>query len=405
MRIASHSRLVAAQLLALALSLAVGACSNRGAAEATVTPVAESTATVTPTTGAAGAREVPEVLLLTGTLLADEESQVTPIVAGRVVEVMVERGAIVEEGQPLVRLRDTDYRLQAAAARASLEQARARLGIGEDGTPPPPDSTPEVQSALAQMQQADESLRRAEELAQRGVFTPAQLDEARARALSARAQHTAALQGARAAIASLASARTALSQASTAVTESVVRAPFAGEIATRDVSPGEQATGATRLVTLVRTDPLRLEVQVPQERLLDVREGQRVEVHVAGIDARTFEGTVRYISASFDRASRGLVVEAVVPNGDRTLRPGMFAEAHIHLGRSRTLAVVPTAAVSTEAGVSRVFVIAEGRIQERVVRVHTRGDGEVVIDEGLAPGETIAVEGVDALADGMRVGS
>lgn len=390
--------------LLLAAVLGLSGCHGGATTRAAVHAADEVLTTTAPASATAEARDVPAVLELSGTLLADEESHVSPIVPGRVVEVLVERGAVVTEGQPLVRLRDTDYRLQVAAAHAQLDQARARLGIDATGTIPAPDTTAEVRSAQAQMELNDSALERAEGLAQRGVFTQSQLDEARARATSSREAYATALQNTRASIAALSSAQTSLRQASTSVGESIVRAPFAGEIATRDVAPGEYVTAASHLLTLVRTDPVRIEVQIPQERIFEVHEGQAVEVRVDATD-HVFPGTVRYISASVDSASRGLVVEAVVPNSDREhrLRPGMFARARILLGRTEPMAAVPAAAVLTQAGVSRVFILRDGRVVESVVSIAERDGERVTVSRGVAAGDVVAIDRLEELTDGMRI--
>lgn len=388
----------------VALVLGLSGCHGGAPATAAVQAADEQLTTTAPASATAEARDVPAAIEVSGTLLADEESHVSPIVAGRVVEVLVERGAVVAEGDPLVRLRDTDYRLQLAAAHSQLDQARARLGIADGAAPPAPDATAEVRSAQAQMELNDSALERAEGLAQRGVFTQSQLDEARARATSSREAYATALQNARASIAALSSAQTTLRQASTAVGESIVRAPFAGEIATRDVSPGEFVTSASRLVTLVRTDPVRIEVQIPQERIFEVHEGLEVEVHVDATE-HPFTGTVRYISASVDATSRGLIVEAVVPNSDPQyrLRPGMFARARILLGRTESMAAVPASAVLTQAGVSRVFILRDGRVVESVVSIAARETDRVTISRGVSPGDVVATERLEELADGMRI--
>lgn len=378
---------------------------GRGATQAAVTPTHEAVSIPAPAHVVADAREVPASLELNGTLMADEESHVSPLVPGRVVEVMVERGSVVAEGDPLVRLRDTDYRLQLAGARAQLDQARARLGIAEGAAPPAPEATPDVQAARAQMELNDGSLTRAEGLAERGVFTQSQLDEARARAASSRAAYATALQNTRASIAALSSASTTLRQASTSVSESVIRAPFAGEIADRAVAPGEYVTAASHLVTLVRTDPLRIEVHIPQEQLFAVYEGQAVEVRVDAAPGHVFPATIRYISASVDATSRGLAVEAVVPNSDEhlRLRPGMFASARILLGTTATMATVPGSAVLTQAGVSRVFILRDGSIVESVVSIASRESGTVTISRGVSPGDVVATENLEGLADGMLI--
>jgi len=390
--------------LLLVSVLALSGCHGASGTQAAVHTADEELTTTAPATATAQAREVPATLDVSGTLLADEESHVSPIVPGRVVEVLVERGSVVAEGDPLVRLRDTDYRLQLSAAHAQLDQARARLGITEGGSIPAPDTTAEVRSAQAQMELNDTALTRAEGLAQRGVFTQSQLDQARAQATSSREAYASALQNARASIASLASAQTSLRQASTSVGESIVRAPFAGEIATRDVSPGEWVTSASRLVTLVRTNPVRIEVQIPQEQIFEVHENQEVEVRVDATE-HVFTGTVRYISASVDATSRGLIVEAVVPNGDEQyrLRPGMFAHARISLGRSTTMASVPASAVLTQAGVSRVFIVRDGHIVESVVSIDSRDTESVTVSRGISAGDVVAVARLEELADGMRI--
>ena len=389
-------------VIAIAAALLSPACGS-GAASSATSEAASAAAPPTVTVASVEARTMPSVLALTGTLLADEESTIAPVMPGRVMEVLVDRGAVVEAGQPLVRLRDVDYRLQSASARSQLAQARARLGIEPGARPPPPDDTPEVRSAASARALADDNLRRAEELAQRGVFTPAQLDEARARAQQAHDQHASALQNVRGAIAALGAAEAQLSIASTAVNESIVRAPFAGEIAARGVSPGEFVTQQSSLVTLVRVDPLRLELQVPQERVSEVRVDQTVFVTVDAFPDARFEGRVRYISASVDRASRAMIVEAVVPNADGRLRPGMFVSTRIELGGSQEVAVVPPAAISTSAGVSRAFVVADGHVQERVVTVLERTNDEVVVRVGVTGGETVATSGLDRLGDGIAV--
>lgn len=378
-------------------------CGGNGAATPTV--AAEGAAAVAaPATVVAEGREVPDTLILDATLAADEESQVTPIVPGRVLEVLVERGDHVEAGAPIIRLRDTDYRLQARTARASLTASAARLGIDPSEAAPAPDATPEVRSAAAEVAVAEEALRRAEELATRGVFSAQQLDDARARAARAREAHASALNNARASVASLESARSTLSTASTALREATVTAPFAGEIAERSVSVGEYVGLSTPLVTLVRTDPLRAEVVIPQDQLSRVHVGLAVRIIVDSYPDREFEGVVRYVSASVRRETRGLTVEAVVPNTGAELRPGMFGRVIMDLGTTRTVVVVPEAAVLTEAGVSRAFVLRDGVIEERVVEVRDRLDGNILLGSGLSPGENVATERLTELSDGLRVG-
>jgi membrane fusion protein (multidrug efflux system) len=276
---------------------------------------AESAAPVRVTVAAAQARQVPDVLSATGTLVADQQSALTPIVPGRVMAVMIERGQRVTEGQPLLRVRDTDYRTQAVSAQAAVAQARARLGLDQPGAGTfRAEETAEVRAAAAQRDMADDGLRRAEQLHRSGAMSDADYQRATMQATAAREQHRAALNGVRGAYYGYQQAREALSAAQRAVADSIVRAPFAGEIAERMCNVGEYVSPQRAILTLVRTDPLRLELQVPQERIAGVRQGQAVEVRVDAFPERVFRGTVQYISAAVRPDSRSLVAEAVVPN-------------------------------------------------------------------------------------------
>jgi membrane fusion protein (multidrug efflux system) len=118
---------------------------------------------------------------------------------------------------------------------------------------------------------------------------------------------------------------------------------------------------------------------------------------------RTFEATVRYVSAAVQRDTRSLRVEAVVPNADGLLRPGLFATARLQTGGQQAVAEVPSAAVRTEAGVSRVFVVADGVVEERVVSIAEQVGDMAIVAEGLAEGDQVAVDALERLGDGVAV--
>lgn len=367
-----------------------------------VTPGQGPSAPVRVATGVAQARQVPDVLLATGSLVPDQMAQVTPIVGGRVMQTYVERGSRVREGDPLVRLRDTDYRTNAAAAQATLAQARARLGL--DGNEPfRVETTPEVRAATANAEVAADALRRAQTLVTNGSMSDAEYQRIVSQAAGAEAQQRAAMNGARAAYFQYQQAREMASQASRNVADSVVRAPFAGEVSERTATVGEFVSPQRPVVTLVKVDPLRIEMQIPQERFAAVRVDQAVEIRVDAFPDRVFPATVRYISAAVRADTRALIAEAVIPNGDGALRPGLFATARVNLGTRRTIVAVPARALRSEAGAHRVFVVSQGRVSERVVTLLSRDDREALIERGVSPNERVAVERLDSLSDGTAV--
>jgi membrane fusion protein (multidrug efflux system) len=157
------------------------------------------------------------------------------------------------------------------------------------------------------------------------------------------------------------------------------------------------------LLTLVRTDPLRIELSVPQQHLRDVQPGQKVTLVVDALPDQAFEATVRYVSASVNRDTRALSVEAIVPNANGVLRPGLFATARLQTGGEELVAEVPATAVHIEAGVARVFVIVDEVVQERVVSITERTSETVTIAEGLADGDIVATDSLEKLADGVQV--
>jgi len=365
----------------------------------------ESDAPAHVTTAAAVARPTPDTLDVNGTLAADQQSDLTSIVPGRVTQVYVERGAKVNEGDPIVRLRDVDFRLQAAAANAAVEQARARLGLapGQNESGFDPGHTSEAQAAAVNRDLAADTLTRTERLAQQGAVSQAELDRARAGAQGAQQQYDSVVNGARGALVALRAARVQLAQAGQNVRESTLRAPFAGEIAERYVDVGEFVSPASRIVSLVKTDPLRLEVQVPQRNIGSIRVGQTVAIRVDAFPEETFAGTVRYISAAVRTDTRGLGVDALVPNADGRLRPGLFASARIDLGRQRNVVELPAAAVLDEAGAHRAFVIVGHRVSERVLTIVDRDERHVLVSDGVRAGENVATEGIERLVDDQTV--
>jgi len=167
-----------------------------------------------------------------------------------------------------------------------------------------------------------------------------------------------------------------------------VRAPWDGLIAEKHVQPGQYVQRGARIATLVRVDPLRVELAVPETAVAAVRRGQKVAFHVQAQPDRTFEGSVAYVGPSLRADSRALVVEALVPNRDGRLSPGLFATARIELPAARPSVLVPAAAVRTQAGVSTAFVVRNDRAEMRLVQLGRELPGGLVeVQRGIVAGE------------------
>jgi membrane fusion protein (multidrug efflux system) len=155
--------------------------------------------------------------------------------------------------------------------------------------------------------------------------------------------------------------------------------------------------------TIVRSDVLKFTGTVSEQHALEIRPGQALRVRVEPVPGRQFPGRVTRVSPAVDVTSRTVVIEAEVPNREGLLKPGLFSRAALVLREDRNVVFVPEAAVSYFAGITRVFVVAEGTAHERTVSLGARSDGLVEIVKGVQAGEQVATSGLGQLQDGAPV--
>jgi RND family efflux transporter MFP subunit len=350
--------LMAAGLLAL---LGLSSC-KREVAEAREAPSAPSAVSVR--TESATALTVPKTLRLTGSLRGDREADLAANASGRVLSVAFERGAQVKPGQVLAKL---DVR----AATLSASEARAQ-----------------ADSARAQEEYARDECTRYQKLMERGAISDLEyqqkVTQCRTLPLSSQA----------------ASARAAL--AAQNVGDGVIRAPFAGLISERFIEVGQYVRQDSKVATIVSVDPIRLELGVPEAEVAKVSEGADLSFEVSAYPGRRFTGKIRYISGVVRPSTRDLVVEALVPNPERVLLPGMFANIELNVG-SQTLPSVPRASLVTRDEQSRLFVVAGGRLEERVVALGPALGERVAVLRGVNAQDAVVVSDPSQLTNGLRV--
>ena len=350
----------------------------------------------------AGERPIRRFLEVTGTLAAQEEAEVAAEVQGRVVATPVERGTRVSEGDVLIRIAAAEMEAQAAEADANAAQIVGRLGLA-DGSDFQVDRVPEVANAKANLDLALGDFERAQMLYERKLLAKAEFDQRSAQAEVARRQYDIARNGALQQYQALLAARARVTLAKKALADTVVRSPFAGVVGQRLVSVGAYVTRGTKVASVLRTNPLRLNLTVPQQYSAEVAVGRPVLLEVDAAPGQRFEGQVRYVSPALQTDSRTLIVEALVPNNTGLLKPGSFATARIEQASERPGVLVPAAAVRTISGTSRVFVVSGERAEERIVTLGQTVDDLVEITTGLKAGEHVATSNVEQLADGSRV--
>jgi len=188
-----------------------------------------------------------------------------------------------------------------------------------------------------------------------------------------------------------------------ALADTVVRAPFDGIVGQRLVSIGDYVTRGTKVATVVRANPLRVELTVPEQFVSEVAPGRPVLLQVDAYRDRTFTGQVRYVSPALRADSRALMVEAVVPNPAGELKPGFFATAQIEQAQHKPGVLVPSAVVQVVSGTSRVFVLKGDRVEERIITTGQTVGDLIEVTSGLKKGETIATTSLGQLVDGALV--
>jgi membrane fusion protein, multidrug efflux system len=389
--------LTARLVLVLAL-VSTAACGGTAIAERPVADVAA----VPVTAVAAVERPLARFINVSGTLTAQEAANVAAEIVGRVVATPIERGSPVGTGGVLVRIAAEEVDAQAREAQANAAQIEARLGLA-DGSAFDVLRVPEVANAHAAQELASRDFERAQQLHAQRLLSQADFDQRRAQMDAAARQHDVARNTAEQQYQSLLGARARVTLAQKALADTIVRAPFAGVVGERFVAVGDYVTRGTKVATVMRVDPLRVELTVPEQYVAAVAAGRAVTFSVDAYPGQTFSGVVRYVSPSVKAETRALTVEAVVPNGEGQLKPGFFATARIEQASAQPGLMVPAAAVRTVAGTARVFVVTGDRVEERIVTTGGGADGQVEITSGLQAGERVAAGGIEQLVDGVRV--
>lgn len=380
-------------------------------------------------------RTVQRTVETTGSLLAWEEVALNTAVAGRAARLLVDLGDRVKAGQVLAELDRREFALaveqaEAAlrAARDQVKRARAQVAGAEANLRQVRESLKTWEAndnrARAALEEARANLERARQLLQQELIAARDFDAARTQYESMLAQYqtsqverTQYPDRVRVAEAQLQSERSSLEVAESEVkqreaglgiatkrlADASLTAPIAGVIAKRHVNPGEYLKENTTVFTIVQDNPLKYSGTVPERAALEVRPGRVVRLQVDPVPGRLFEGRITRVSPAVDVSQRTVALEAEVPNAQGLLKPGLFARGAVAIREDPGVAFVPEQAVSYFVGITKVFVVADGKTQERAVKVGEKRDGMVEILEGVRPGERVATSSLAQLYDGAPV--
>jgi membrane fusion protein, multidrug efflux system len=353
----TSTSLTAAVVLLLGVA---GAGCRPSAAE----PLKPPPATIQVASAVIATRPMPRSLPLTGSLVANQQADIAANASGRVIRTFVDRGALVRPGDALVQLDVLAARLSEAEAQANLD------------------------SAQEQRQLADVQCRRNQELLSKGAISHDEWERTDSQCRTSTGTAKAA------------AARASLAKKT--LRDGTVRAPFAGLIGDRFVSVGEYVQPASKVASVVQIAPLRLQLSAPEEEVGHVTPNGEVTFQVLAYPQETFTGIITYIAPAVRPTTRDLVFDALVPNQDGRLRPGMFATAALKLP-DEPLPTVPRRSLRSHDGTHRLLMVVGGRIEERVIQIGPERDGDVVVLDGVRAGERFVLQPSDQVKDGVAV--
>jgi len=285
-----------------------------------------------------------------GTAVANEQVTLTAPVTERIVRLNFNDGQYVTRGQTI-----------------------ATLATGQEAA--------QLAEASAVQHEAGQQLNRLQQLRSRGFATVSSVDQQTALVGAARAQ---------------------ASQARASIADRVVRAPFGGWVSLRNISAGAVVTAGTEIATISDISRIKLDFTVPETLLSAIAPGQPIEARAPAYPDTPFRGTIATIDPVLNPETRAVTVRAILPNGDRRLKPGMLLTVGIE-SAARTRPAVPELAIVGDGDESYVYRIDNGVAKRVQVRTGLRQGGMVEITQGLNAGTRVVTEGVVKLTDGQRI--
>ena len=404
-------------LLILAVGTGFGACSrskgpdNKTNASASPTPPAISVSTTS-----AISRQLPRYFEANGSLAPNQQADVAAETSGKVAAVGVDLGSSVRRGQMIVKLDDTDFRIRVQQAQAQLDQAKATVRQNEakiglrPGQKFNPENVPEVAGARSALGLAEKNLRRYEKLVETGDISRAAYDQQKSQRDQLAEAYQALIHQAQQNYATVANSQAAVDAAATQLAlakrnlgYTVVVSPMPGYVSERPADVGEYVSPQQKVATIVNLNPLRVRIDIPEQAIPQIHNGESVSVTVSGYSDRSFAGHVARISPNVTTASRTLTIEADVENPNAELKPGQFATVRILLPQSESAVLVPQRSLRTISGSTYVFVIKNGHVEQRLVQSGQIEGDLIEIKSGVVADELVATNNVDQLSDGAAV--
>src|SRR5881394_947604 len=288
---------------------------------------------------------VVDAIQATGQIEAVQSTELRPEVQGRITAILVREGQAVGQGTPLFKVDDAELKAQAAQADAERQLAR-------------------------------QALERTKQLITQNASSTSDLEQAEAKSRGADANYD---------------------LLKTRLDRTVVRAPFGGVVGRRLASIGTYVSSLTPLITLQSVNPQYASFDVPERYADRLHRGQLVSFQVAALPGKNFSGEVVFVDPVVSLPGRTILIKARVPNSEHRLQAGMFIEARLATDIRPNAVVVPEDALLPMQGATLVWVVKEGKANQRQVSVGVRTAGWAEVLGGVEAGDSVVVGGGERL--------
>ena len=301
----------------------------------------------------------------TGTLNPFEEVSIGAEIDGIIKTVKVDEGTAVSKGMLLAAIDDIEYSQGVLSAQAALKQAEATFA----------NTKIEFSRKDALYKEELVTKQQYDDVSTRLTLTESDVERAKA----------------------------ALSIAKQKLAKTKIYAPLASRVKEKMVSEGDFVKNGTRLFTLIQPNPLKLRFSVSERDVGKMKVGQDVSVKVDAFPDREFKGKVSIVFPSLEEKTRTLSIEALVPDKEGVLKPGLFARVILYTGGMKDTVVVPNTALLYEGDQIRVYVVEDDRAKERPVKLGNKYGDEMEIVEGIKEGDKVVTAGQQGLSEGAKV--
>lgn len=330
-------------------------------------------------TGAAASGRIAETISLTGSLRSKQVVDVSPRIAGRLTQMLVDTGYPVAQGALVAVIEDDEIRQQ-------LERSKAALAVVDA----------QIAQRNAELNNAKIELDRRTQLVESGVLSRNELDTLQMRHAVAQSQ----LELARAQRRQSEAEQRELSirQGQTRIT-----APISGTVSRRHVTIGAMVSSATPIVTVVSNSPMIVDAQVSERDVTRIRRGLSVDVTIDSLPGEKFTGRIMRIAPTLDAQTRNGMVEIEIPNRGGALKGEMFARLTLNLGSVRETLLIPRDALIYRGDQPGVFMIEEEKAKYVPLETGLTSEDRIEVLKGLKEGDVVVTRGSNLLKDGDRV--